>query len=121
MSGSEPSLYPSQARTATPTPSVMPTLGRLRMHVVIDVTAVVGTPSVTPAIDGYDTLSGKWYNLLTGLPIVATGTTVLKIGPGLTPIPNACAADMLPATLRLTMEHADSDSITYSAAAHLAP
>ena len=83
------------------------------------VTALAATPSVVPTIDAKDDLSGKWYNLLTGVAITATGTTVLKVGRGLAAVANAAAADGLPGTLRLVMTHGDADSITYSAAAHL--
>lgn len=112
-------LYTSTARTATPTVAVFTSDGRVGLHLVIDVTAVTASPSVVPTIDGHDRLSGKWYNLLTGAAITATGTTVLKIGPGIGSIANAAANDILPARLRLTMTHGDADSITYTAAAHL--
>lgn len=114
-------LYASAARTATPTADTVPAQGRLRAHFVLDVTAGTAGFSVTPTIDAYDPVSTKWYNTLTGLAITTTGTTVLKIGPGLTAVANACAVDVLPAQFRLVMTHADAKSITYSVAAHLYP
>lgn len=117
----EQALYSPAARTATPTAVTFSPKGRQRLHLIIDVTAVTATPSVVPTIDGYDSLSGKYYNLLTGVAITATGTTVLKVVPGLAASANAVAADFLPNTVRLTMTHGDSDSITYTVAAHLAP
>lgn len=114
-------LYASAARTATPTATSQTTDGARGGHFVIDVTAVTSTPSVVPTIDGFDSLSGKWYNLLTGDAITATGTTVLKVYPGIAATANAAAADVIPDVFRLVMTHADTDSITYSAAVHLVP
>lgn len=112
-------LYTSAARTSTPTAAEFHTQGAHGLHLVIDVSAVSSTPSVTPTIDGYDALSDSWYNLLTGSAITATGTTVLKIYPGITAVANASASDVTPNVCRLVATHADGDSITYSAAAHL--
>ncbi len=112
-------LYSSAARTATPTAAQFAAGGNRGMHLVINVTAVTDTPSVVPTIDGYDAASNTWYNLLTGAAIVATGTTVLKIYPGIATVAGAAASDVIPQTVRLVMTHADADSITYSAAAHL--
>lgn len=111
--------YLSAARTATPT-AVELTSERARgMHLVIDVTAITSSPSVVPTIDAYDPLSGKWYNLLTGNAITATGTTVLKIYPGSGTIVNAAASDIIPDAFRVTMTHGNADSITYTVGAHL--
>lgn len=113
-------LYTSAARTATPTAVEATTeRGERGLHLVIDVTAVTATPSVVPTIDGYDDLSGKWYNLLTGNAITATGTTVLKIYPGIATSANAAASDVIPGRIRVVMTHADADSATYSVAAHM--
>lgn len=112
-------VYSSVARTATPTAPTLGTSGAHGLHVVIDVTAVALTPSVVPTIDGYDVLSDKWYTLLTGAAITATGTTVLKIYPGITATANVSASDIIPSQIRVVMTHADTDSITYSVAAHL--
>ena len=89
------------------------------IHVIIDVTSVTATPSVVPTIDGYDFLSGNWYNLLTGIAITATGTTVLKIAPYITAVANGAAKDILPRKWRVVMTHADTDSITYSVGANV--
>jgi hypothetical protein len=95
--------------------------GRYRyLHVVTDVTASAATPSVVMTIDALDTVSGKYYNLLTSAAFTGgTETRVLKIGPGLTAAANLAANDVIPSTLRITMTHGDADSITYSVGAHL--
>ena len=89
------------------------------MHLVIDVTSITASPSVVPTIDGYDPVSGKYYNLLTGAALTATGTTVLKIYPGIATVPSAAASDILSNVVRVSMTHGDADSITYSVAAML--
>lgn len=112
-------VYASAARTATPTATAIGTSGAHGVRVVIDVTAVAATPSVVPTIDGYDDLSGQWFNLLTGAAIVGTGTTVLTVYPGITVAANVSASTVLSNTFRVVMTHADADSITYSVSAHL--
>lgn len=122
MSATHISVYASAARTATPTAATV-TVGKARaVHLVIDVTAVTATPSVVCTVDGYDPVSGKYYNLLTSAALTDSGspyTRVLKIGPGLTASANLIANDVLPSVIRVTMTHGDADSITYSVAAAL--
>ena len=111
-------VYASAARTATPTAAEQEFGGLAKgIHVVIDVTAVTSTPSVVPTIDGFDALSTKWYNLLTGAAITATGTTVLKIYPGIGTSPGAAASDVVPPRFRIVMTHGNANSITYTVAA----
>jgi hypothetical protein len=114
-------LYSSAARTATPTAVEFPMDGRRGLRVVIDVTAIAATPSVVPTIDVYDPVSGKWSTRLTGAAITGTGTTVLTVYPGITATANVSAADVLHGRVRLVLTHADTDSITYTASAHLLP
>jgi hypothetical protein len=112
-------VYASAARTATPTANELAAGLAHGLHLVIDVTAVTSTPSVVPTIDGYDALSDKWYNLLTGVAITATGTTRLTLYPGVATIANASASDVLPARFRVVMTHGNANSITYTVAAIL--
>jgi len=114
----------SAARTATPA-TVSVDFGKggvstpqnenmVNMHIIIDVTAIVTTPSVVPVINAVDPLSGKSYALLTGVAITATGTTVLKVGRDIESAANVAAKDILPKDIELVLTHADADSITYS-------
>lgn len=109
------------ARTETATSDSVATGSCGRGHFIIVVSSVTSTPSVVPTIQGYDVVSNSWYDLLVGAAITATGTTVLKIGPGYTPSANAVASDSLPDRVRLVMTHADTDSITYTASVNLMP
>lgn len=117
-------VYASAARTATPTAVTVPTGRYKSLHLVIDVTAIASTPSVVCTVDALDPVSGKYYNLLTSAALTESGVPyvrVLKVGPGLPVTANVSANDALPSTIRVTMTHADSDSITYSVAATLIP
>lgn len=114
-------VLPSAARTASPDTMEFEALGvdYHGVHLVIDVTAVTATPSVTVTIQGVDRLSGKVYTILASAAITATGTTVLKVGAGLTAAANLVANDLLPPVFRITVAHGDADSITYSVAGQL--
>ena len=113
------SVLDSGARTATTVGATFTNLASRGLHLVVDVTVVPGTDTVTPKIEAYDQVSGKWYTLLTGAALVATGTVVLKVYPGLTAVTNLTASDILPATWRVTMTHSSTTSFTYSVGANL--
>lgn len=115
-------VYLSAARTATPT-AVTVAVGRYNfLRLVVDVTAAAATPSVVVTIDALSPLSGKYHNLLTSAALTESGVPyvrVLTIGPGLPVTNNVSANSVLPDTIRVTMTHGDSDSITYSVTAEL--
>jgi hypothetical protein len=107
----------SAARTATLQSSDITNYNAKGLHLVIDVTAIAATPSVVFTIQGKDALSGKYYTILASAAITGTGTTVLKVYPGLTGVANSKADDLLPRVWRVDATHADADSITYSVGA----
>jgi hypothetical protein len=113
-------IYSSAARTATPTAVVLNTRRAKALYVVIDVTAIADSPSVVPTVDGYDSPSDSWFNLITGAAITGTlDARCLRIGPGLTAAANLTVLDYVPDRVRVVMTHGDADSITYSVSAHL--
>lgn len=116
---SQKTLYASAARTATPTAAVVQTSRVKALRLFIDATAVTATPSVVVTVDAVDSVSGKVHNLLTSAAITAVSTTVLNIGPGVTPAANLAANAYLGDSVRVTLTHGDADSITYSVTAHL--
>lgn len=110
-------LYPSAARTATPTAVTQKTNKGDNLVVVIDVTAATATPSVVCTLDFYDPIADAYFNLLTSAAITGISSTKLQIGPNLPAVANLVATSVLPIDIRCTMTHADADSITYSVSA----
>lgn len=107
-------VYASAARTADPSYTIITNYNGKGCHLVINVTSITSTPSVVFTIEGRDILSGEYYTILASAAIVATGTTILRVYPGLTASTNLVANDILPRTIRIKAVHADADSITYS-------
>lgn len=117
--GRSVSLLPSAARTATPNTFYIQGTGRsTALAVVLAVSAVVTAPSVVVTVFGVD-LSGNTWPILTSVAVLTTGTTVLKVSPGITPATNVAVADILPPTVGITVTHANGNSITYSLSAHV--
>ena len=113
-------LLTSSSRTATTNSSVKNNYFYKGAHFVINVTSITATPSVVPVIQARDDFAtSTYYEVLRGTAITTTGINVLKVFPGITPVPNLSANDILPVEYRLRMEHADADAITYTAYASL--
>jgi hypothetical protein len=112
-------VLPSAARTADPDTQELEVTGFRGLHLTIDATAAAATPSVVVTILGVDRISGKTYTILASAAITGTGTTVLKVGPGLTAAANLVANDVLPPVIRISAVHGDGDSLTYSIGAAL--
>ncbi len=110
--------FASTSRVATPSVVDVDMSRAHGMVVIIDVTAASVTPSVVFNVDGFDPLSGKTWTLLDSAAITGTGTTILKVAPGLTASANAVATDMIPAIVRIAPVHADADPITYTVTVH---
>lgn len=80
---------------------------------VINVTVVTGGTTVTPKIQGKDK-NGTYYDILVGTAISSTGTTVMTVYPGIVPLTNQTASDILPLIYRVYMTHSSTGSYTYS-------
>ena len=104
-------IFASLARTATSSATIACESGEGLFF--IDVSAVAATPSVVFTIAGVSP-SGTAYTILTSAAITGTGLTVLRVSPQLTAATNTIAKDLLPAALKITATHADTDSITFS-------
>ncbi len=111
-------VFASVNRIATPDPVDVDMIGAHGMVVIIDVSAAAVTPSVVFNVDGYDSLSQKTWTLLDSAAITGEGTTVLRVGPGLTNSANLIADDLIPPAVRIAPVHADADPITYTVAVH---
>lgn len=113
-SAGQVTVLSSAARTATPDTYEYEVSGYRGLHLTIDATASAATPSVVVTILGVDRASSSTYTLLASAAITGTGTTVLRVGPGLTAAANTVANDVLPPVIRIQSVHGDADSITYS-------
>ncbi len=108
-------ILPSASRTVLQTGNAIGTGGRQFLIAVLDLTSVNGvTPGLTLSIEGYDKVSAKWYNILSGAAVVAVSTNVYKVGPGLPATANVSANSCLPGLIRITIAVADADAATYS-------
>lgn len=88
------------------------------LHIIVSVaTATSGT--YTPHIQGKDPVSGVYYDILVGSAISATGTTVLKVYPGIAVLANGAASDILPQTWRVQLIGASTPSMVLSVEAYL--
>lgn len=112
-------LLASAARTGTVSSRDQINRDARGAHIIISVSAVVGSPSVIFTIQGKDKASGDYYTLLDSEAITGVGITVLKIYPGATAVANAIASDVLPRVWRVNAVHANVDSITYSVGANV--
>jgi hypothetical protein len=81
---------------------------------IIDITAVSGSPSLTFTLQGQDPASNKNYTILASSALTGTGTTILRVHPELTGSANSIAKDMLPHQCRLSVAVGTADSVTYS-------
>ena len=103
----------SAAFTTTQTTADQLNVNGHALHVILDVT-VVGTGSVTLAINAKDPASGKYYPLLTGVAVVANSTNVYRVGPALTAVANAVANDWVPRLFQIVVTANNANAATYS-------
>jgi hypothetical protein len=114
-------LLASTARTASVDTADQLNRGHRGLVLVIDATASAATPSVVFTIQGKDRASGKYYTILVSAAVTGTGTTALRVYPGLTAATNVTANDVLPECWRLNVVAGDADSLTYSVGVSLLP
>jgi hypothetical protein len=109
-------LFPSAARTATPTvPTEFgPTHMSVGITVRIDATAVAATPSVEFSIQGWDEAGQDWFEILRSVAVTAVGVTTMKVDPRIAAGANVAAQHGLVPRMRVAPIHGDADSITYS-------
>ncbi len=109
----EVTLLASAARTTTQTSADIIVYNATKLIVVLDMTSI-GTGSVTVSIDGKDSVSGKYYNILTGLAITSNSTNRYRIGETLAAVANSVAQDYLPRIIRIVVTANNANSATYS-------
>lgn len=114
LDGTEGTLLASAARTATISSSDVSNGRRNGIHIILDVTAITGAPSITLKIEGKDAASGKYYTILESAAITGVSTNIYKVFPAATAAANSVVNDVIPKTWRVTVTHTNADSITYS-------
>lgn len=110
---SEQTALASASRTATASSADLVNYNGRYLTVVLDVT-VVGTGSVTILIEGKDSLSGKYYTLLTGAAVITNSTNVYRVGPDLLAAANVTAAAPVPRIFRVTLTANNANALTAS-------
>lgn len=105
--GAQRTIYPSAARTATPTAVTLNVRNDTSLRLVLVSTALAATPSIVVTVDTFDNASGTWVNVLTSAAITTISSNVLTLVQGLAGL------------VRITVTHGDADSITYSLGAHI--
>lgn len=105
----------SASRTVTTASADIVNTSYRGVHVILNVTAYT-SGTWTPTIEGKDPVSGNYYLICTGTTISATGTTLLKVYPGIfAQVENAPVCnDIVPRTWRVNMVGATTPSATFS-------
>lgn len=109
----EATLLASAARTTTQTSADIVCYNAEKLIVVLDMT-VVGTGSVTVSIQGKDSASGKYYDILVGAAITTNSTNRYRVGKDLASVANSIAQDYLPRVIRIVVTANNANSATYS-------
>jgi len=122
-------ILSSAPRTATTNSADYVNLGEISnirgAYITLDVTGAADTPTITLSIKAKDYVSGAYESVLVAATgVTTTGTHTYLIYPGI----GAAANDVtqiqsypLPMQWRVTVEHTDTDPITYSVGALLIP
>ena len=117
------SLLASAARTATLQSADQTCYNGTKMVVTVDISSITDTPSLTPYLQGKDSVSGNYFTIWTATAaLTATGTVMYLFalgGSGSAGSYTEAVNLIVPRTWRLGMTHADSDSATYSVSADI--
>lgn len=113
-------LLESAVRSAAVTTDPVRNKGYRGAHVIINITDDTGT-SITPTIQGYNPTTDSWYDILVSTALNTTGTTVMKVYPGIAAVANGAASDFLPFLWRVSVAVGAADNLTYSIAANTMP
>lgn len=110
-------LIPAARTASVNSPDLRNLYGR-GVVIVINVTSKGAAPSVVFTVKGKSSLDGSYYTIIVSAAITNTGTTVLRVYPGLTAGANVVVSDVLPAVWRVEAVAGNSDSLTYSVSAN---
>lgn len=108
----------SAARTTSQTVEWQGNLSCKGVEVFIDVTAISATPSLVLSINNVDPVSGQERVVLQSAAITGTGTTTLRVYPGIAATANVAASDFIAPFGTIKVTAADADSATYTVGAN---
>lgn len=116
-------LLASTGRSTSQAGADLTNPGARGVLLMVDVTG--GTPSLTPAIQAKDPVSGKYANLFSAATAIAvTGMYAYVLYPGVSAAGASVAAAApypLPKDWRLYVTHGNTNAVTYSCGAHYLP
>lgn len=113
-------VFPSQSRTATPTPVAFKAHGGGVRGILLflNVTALSLTPSINVVIEAASLVGSTWQSVVTFPAITSVSSTVYIVYPGVSEtIAEAnlvVQAIPIPASFRVQVIHANANAITYS-------
>jgi len=114
-------IYPSAARTATPTVKDLQTPdGCPGIALILNVSAGT-TLSLTLKVRARDPLSGQVVQLAATAAITGVSVNRLVIYPGIAAVANQAINDVLPLDLQIEVTHGNGNSATYSLLACFTP
>lgn len=119
MTNATSTILPSDTYSATTTSEDQVNYDHKSLHLTFDLTSVPDTDTVTPKVQGFDSTSGKYYDILVGTSHATTSTVTLKIGPGFAETSNVSTNNMLPLIWRVVVTHSASSNFVYSVGANL--
>lgn len=119
MNNERVTVYPSLSRDAATYNADFINPDGNGLDLIIDVTDVgAGPGTVTVTIEGVDPASGKKYTILASAVINATGTTILRVGRGLTASANVVANSHIPKKVNVKAVVA-TNAVVFSVGANL--
>ena len=122
LSASGQVLFPSLARTADANVELKrPGSSARGFILLVDCTVDPASASVVPTVQIQHPVTGDWHTLITFAAFAATGDFEYLLYPGTIAADfdgNDAVSMMCPEFFRILFDHADGDSITYSASIH---
>lgn len=107
------SLVTAQGATTTQNSADQTNITGRGVKVVLDMTSA-GTGSITLLLQGKDLASGKYYTLLAGAAVLANGTIIYSVYPGIPAVANVSANDVLPKIWRVQVVANNTNPTTYT-------
>jgi hypothetical protein len=107
-------LLPSAARTTDQTSASLYGRGASGLAATLVVTAKTSSPSITFSIQAYDAASATWITLLTSAAITGASTNTITVSPQIATSANVSLNRVIGDTVRIFVDHSNTDSITYS-------